>query len=177
MPVWSGDSTLIDPDIFISHARRVADSPNFQFLDPGVLVDGELELVLAREVPPNPAKDWVAAYDFEMRLAGSTNKVGRVSFRAQHHSLLELYRGQIGYGVDLGHRGRHFAERSVRLLLPFIRRHDFSEIWITCNPDNGASRRTLERLGGTLVEIVALPETEEMYAKGDRKKCRFRIDL
>jgi predicted acetyltransferase len=155
----------------------VADSPFFKFLDPGILVDRELELVLMRTTQPNPAKDWVACYDFEMRPTGSLAKVGRVSFRAQPHPLLDLYRGQIGYGVDLGHRGRHFAERSVRLLFPFIRRHGFSEIWITCNPDNSASRRTLERLGGTMVEIVTLPETEEMYSKGDRTKCRFRIGL
>jgi predicted acetyltransferase len=156
---------------------EVADSPEFKFLEPGVLIDGQLELVVVRQRKPGPAKDWVAAYDFEMRMAGSTTRVGTVSFRAQSHRLLDLYRGQIGYGVDLGYRGRHFAERSVRLLFPFIRRHGFSEIWITCNPDNKASRRTLERLGGTLVEIVKLPETEEMFAKGDRTKCRFRIGL
>jgi predicted acetyltransferase len=155
----------------------VADLPEFQFLDPGTLADGELELALVRRFPPDSSRDWVAAYKFEMRAAGSTNAVGRVSFRAQPHRLIELYRGQIGYEVAPEHRGKHFAERSVRLLLPFIRRHGFSEIWITCDPDNLASRRTCERLGATLVETIALPETEEMYARGHQMKCRFRIDL
>jgi predicted acetyltransferase len=151
--------------------------PKFQFLDPGPLADGELELVLVHRLPPDPARDRVACYDFEMRVAGSEASAGRVSFRAQPHRMMELYRGQIGYGVNPVHRGRHYAERSVRLLLPFIRRHGFSEIWITCDPENLASRRTCERLGATLVETVAVPETEEMFARGHRTKCRFRVDL
>jgi predicted acetyltransferase len=155
----------------------VTAAPEFQFLDPGVLKDGELELVLVRNIPADPIKGWVAAYEFEMRVAGTANPVGRVFFRAAKNRLLELYRGHIGYGVDARHRGRHFAGRAVRLLLPFFRRHGFSEIWITCNPENVASRRTCERIGATLVEIVVLPETEEMYARGDRRKCRYRVDL
>lgn len=155
----------------------MADLPKFQFLDPGTLADGELELALVRRSQPDPSTDRVAAYEFEMRVAGSKGAVGRVSFRAQPHRMMELYRGQIGYEVNASHRGRHFAERSVRLLLPFIRRHGFSEMWITCDPDNLASRRTCERIGGKLVEIVAVPETEEMFARGHRTKCRFRVEL
>lgn len=134
-------------------------------------------MVLVRRFPADPSRDRVAAYEFDMRVAGSGNAVGRVSFRAQAHRLMELYRGQIGYEVASSHRGRHFAERSVRLLLPFIRRHGFAEIWITCDPENLASRRTCERIGAELVEIVAVPETEEMYARGHRMKCRFRVGL
>jgi tagatose 1,6-diphosphate aldolase len=155
----------------------MAQEPAFKFFDPGFLVDGELSLVIARRSPPDPSRGWVAAYEFEMRAPGATGPVGTVNFRAQDHPMLELYRGHIGYNVDPGHRGRHYAERAVRLLLPFIRRHGFSAVWITCNPDNKASRRTCERLGAKLVEIVELPDTEEMFAKGDRRKCRYRLDL
>jgi tagatose 1,6-diphosphate aldolase len=155
----------------------MAEEPAFKFLDPGSLVDGELSLVVGRRTPPDPSKGWVAAYEFEMRVAGAPGAVGMVNFRAQDHPMLELYRGHIGYNVDSGHRGRHYAERAVRLLLPFIRRHGFSAVWITCNPDNKASRRTCERLGARLFEIVELPDTEEMYARGDRRKCRYRLDL
>jgi predicted acetyltransferase len=155
----------------------MAEPPKFQFLDPGPLVDGDLELALTRRSPPDPSRDRVAAYEFEMRVPGSPGAAGRVSFRAQPHRMMELYRGQIGYEVNPSHRGRHFAERSVRLLLPFIRRHGFSELWITCDPDNLASRRTCERIGAALIETVAVPDTEEMYARGHRAKCRFRVDL
>jgi predicted acetyltransferase len=155
----------------------VANEPAFSFLEPGILADGELSLAVARRIPPDASKGWVAAYEFEMRVPGADHPAGRVNFRAQGHPLLDLYRGHIGYGVEPGHRGRHLAERAVRLLLPFIRRHGFSTIWITCDPANRASRRTCERLGAALVDIVALPETEEMFARGGRERCRYRLDL
>jgi tagatose 1,6-diphosphate aldolase len=155
----------------------VADEPAFTFLDPGDLVDGELSLAVVRRIAPDASKGWVAAYEFEMRVPGAGRPAGRLNFRAQEHPLLDLYRGHIGYGVEPDRRGRHYAERAVRLLLPFIRRHGFSAIWITCSPGNRPSRRTCERLGAVLVEVVELPDTEEMWARGDREKCRYRLDL
>ncbi len=149
----------------------------FSFLDPGVLVEGDLSLRLFRRTAAERAKDWVAAYEFSMHAAGTDGRVGGVIFRAQPHPALNLYRGHIGYGVNPEHRGNHYAERAVRLLGPFMRRHGFEEIWITCNPDNWASRRTCERLGANFVEIVPLPETEEMYRRGEREKCRYRLSL
>jgi tagatose 1,6-diphosphate aldolase len=50
-------------------------------------------------------------------------------------------------------------------------------LWITCNPDNHASRRTCERLGARLVEIVPVPKTDPLYARGETEKCRYRIEL
>jgi len=155
----------------------VLDHSTFRFLDPGPLVDGDLTLVPARRNPPDPAKGWVASYDFEMWVNDAGHPVGKVNFRAQDHPMLELYRGHIGYGVDPGHRGRHLAERSVRLLFPLMRRHGFASIWITCNPDNRPSRRTCERLGAELVEIIPLPSAEDMHSRGEREKCRYRLDL
>jgi tagatose 1,6-diphosphate aldolase len=90
---------------------------------------------------------------------------------------LVMFNGQMGYMVYPPARGRHFAERAVRLLFPLARRHGINPLWITCNPDNFASRRTCERLGGQLVEIVPVPAENALYARGEREKCRYRIDL
>jgi predicted acetyltransferase len=74
-------------------------------------------------------------------------------------------------------RGHHYAERACRLLLPLARRHGIQPLWITCNPDNFPSRRTCERLGAKLVEIVAVPPRDPLYLRGDHEKCRYRLDL
>jgi predicted acetyltransferase len=50
-------------------------------------------------------------------------------------------------------------------------------VWITCDPDNIASRKTCELAGARLVEIVDLPEDTDMYREGMRQKCRYRIDV
>jgi len=155
-----------------------ATSPPFSFLDPGPLTDGELELVLVNCAPANEARNRVPQYDFEMRVPSRSGvTVGGINFRAVTTRQLELYAGHIGYGVHAPHRGRRYAARSVRLLLPLARAHGFTTLWITCNPDNWPSRRTCEIAGGTLVEIVDLPADNDMYREGERQKCRYRFDL
>jgi tagatose 1,6-diphosphate aldolase len=201
----------------------VAEAP-FQFLDPGPLVDRELELVSPQErwvddvvaacrhpltrrdapgechvtrqrlldflevsplgrQPADSAKGWVPQYSFWMRIHGGLLRraavriAGGISLRAGTTCSIEMYYGHIGYHVYPPARGRRYAERSVRLLLPLARRHGLRTLWITCNPDNVASRLTCERLGMQLVDVVRVPEGDPLYARGDREKCRYRLDL
>lgn len=148
---------------------------DFAFLDPGPLVDGDLSLELRHKVPAQPEKGYVPAYSFVLWAEG--REAGHLHLRAQNTPLLERVGGHIGYGVNEAFRGRHYAERACRLVLPLARAHGFKELWMTCNPDNVASRRTLERLGAEFVEIVDVPVDHEMYKLGELKKCRYRMDL
>ena len=148
----------------------------FTFLDPGNLCDGKLRVVWSAHRPADPIKGWVPSYDFDLRLDGVDDPVGRINFRAVDVPFLQMYGGHFAYGVRPEHRGQHLAERGVRLLLPLARRHGIETVWITCDPDNWPSRRTCERLGGELVEIVVLPTDCDMYHAGEREKCRYRIE-
>jgi len=47
-------------------------------------------------------------------------------------------------------------------------------VTITCDPDNWASRRTIERLGAELVDEVAVPADDPHYQRGSRTKKRYR---
>jgi len=148
-----------------------------KFRDPGELVDGDLRLVVSELVPADPIKGYVPAYKFAMTVVGADSAVGNIQLRLGATDGLVIYGGQIGYGVDEPFRGRRFAARSCRLLFPLARLHGFTELWVTCNPDNIASRRTCELAGAELVETVDLPADNDMYARGERQKCRYRIQL
>ena len=147
----------------------------FEFLDPGVLQDGELSLVVAKQIPADPIKGYVPSYEFTMRV--DNQDAGRLNFRAQNTTLLEFVGGHIGYDVKEPFRGHHYAARACKLVVPLARAHGFKEIVITCNPDNWASRKTAERAGYEFVEIVKVPEDHEMYQKGEFNKCRYRLAL
>jgi tagatose 1,6-diphosphate aldolase len=149
----------------------------FEFQDPGRLIDGELELVLVEQYPGDPAINYVPAYKFKMTLAGHDEGIGRIDLRIGNTNHLVMYGGHIGYHVAPEHRGRHYAARACKLLVPLARSHGLETIWITCNPDNLASRRTCELAGAQFVEIVDLPEDTDMYKEGERQKCRYRLDL
>ncbi len=149
----------------------------FAFLEPGALSDGELTLVLAECCPGDVALGRVPAYHFVMRLATSSDEVGHINLRVGDTPRLVLYGGHIGYRVEPDYRGHHYAARACRLLLDLARRHGMQRLWITCNPENVASRRTCELAGARLVEIVDLPEDSDMYQRGERRKCRYRLEL
>jgi predicted acetyltransferase len=149
----------------------------FEFHDPGRLIDGDLELVLAERYPGDPTINYVPAYRFKMILVDQDQEVGRVEFRVGNTHHLTMYGGHLAYGVDPEHRGHRYAARACKLLLPLARHHGFQTLWITCNPDNIASRKTCELTGAILVEIVNLPEDTDMFQEGERQKCRYRLDL
>jgi predicted acetyltransferase len=201
----------------------------FHFLDPGPLIDGELELVrpdpqwfdallaacshpLTVQDAPLEAKTtrkqleqflkiapWghepagsapgrVPQYHFWMRVRNemrwppgmslpSVGIAGGIGLRIGASSTIEMYYGHFGYHVYPPARGYRYAERSCRLLLPLARRHKLRTLWLTCNPDNLASRRTCERLGARLVSIVSIPQDDPLYLRGEREKCRYRLEL
>ena len=53
----------------------------------------------------------------------------------------------IGYEVDEAYRGNHYALAACQLVLQVARYHDTSKIYLTCNYDNMASSKTIEKLG------------------------------
>ncbi|HVX83652.1 MAG TPA: GNAT family N-acetyltransferase [Phycisphaerae bacterium] len=102
---------------------------------------------------------------------------GSISLRLGHDENLDQYLGHIGYHVLPAARGRNFAQRAAAMLLPLARAHGQDTLWITCNPENAASRRTCEGLGARYVDTLAVPSANALYTQGDRQKCRYRLDL
>ena len=121
----------------------------------------------------------VATYRMWMKLANESPLpfAGRVTLRIGHSKTLDRYLGHVGYEVFPSCRGRRFAERGVRLLLPLARAHAIDPVWITCNPDNAPSRRTCERLGATLIDTVDVPRRHPLRRYGHIRKCRYRLPL
>ncbi|MFI5380827.1 MAG: GNAT family N-acetyltransferase [Tepidisphaerales bacterium] len=102
---------------------------------------------------------------------------GSVTLRAATTEDIEMYYGHIGYGVYPPARGRRLAERACRLLLPLARHHGLNPLWITTDPENLPSRRTCERLGAEMVDIVDVPVGHSLYQRGQKRKCRYRLLL
>jgi predicted acetyltransferase len=139
------------------------------------LVDDELALHLVERSAGEPERNRTAQYRWEIVVGDA--RVGNISFRLGHGDYLEKYAGHVGYGIDQAYRGHRYAARATRLVLPVARSHGFRIVWITCNPENAASRRTCELAGGQLIDIVELPVDIDMYKEGERQKCRYRFVL
>ena len=91
--------------------------------------------------------------------------VGKISFRIGHnyHS---YYNGNIGYEIDEEYRGHHYALLACRLVLKAAQYHKMGKIYLTCNYDNAASYKTIEKLGANLIEEVLPPKDYIFYHEG-----------
>jgi hypothetical protein len=125
-----GSGTWVSPSNVLTFVET------FHFQNPGVLWDGELKVVLTSTHLPNGAGVEVPTYCFTLAVEGDDEPAGHIHLRIGHTQNLELYQGHIGYGVIEKWRGRHFAERATRLLLPLAASHGIDPLWITCDPDN-----------------------------------------
>ena len=143
-----------------------------ELFDPGILRDGELELALMEARQAVPEEGRVPEYKFEMRHESGA-KAGSLGFRINLTEQLASYGGHIGYDVEPEYRGANFAARSCRLLFPLAARHGIQELLITCAPDNIASRRTIEKIGGKLTRI-AKATTEEGI---ERDTCYYLVQV
>ena len=145
-----------------------------ELVRPLTLRNGDLELrLLDYSVHPFHR---VPTYFFRMMSIVREEEMGTINLRVGSNAHLERYAGHIGYGVHPAHRGHHYAARSVTLLLPLARRHELDPVWITCDPDNQASRRSLEIAGAEFVEIVDVPPDCGIRRYGGKlRKCRYRL--
>lgn len=141
---------------------------------PMQLRHGDLELRLA-DYSMHPFHR-VPTYFFRMMSIAHADELGNINLRIGSNAHLERYAGHIGYGVNPAYRGHHYAARSVTLLLPLARKLALDPVWITCDPENKASRRSLELAGAEFVEIVDVPpECGIRKFGGKLRKCRYRL--
>ncbi|HEX4266877.1 MAG TPA: GNAT family N-acetyltransferase [Steroidobacteraceae bacterium] len=148
----------------------------FEFLDVALPLDGDLRLVLTECTPAGKSPWGVPAYLFGMQ-APDGDYLGRIRLRVGWSDELIRYAGQVGYAVEPAHRGHRYAERACRLIIPLAKRHGMTSLWITCQPGNMPSRRTLERLGAVCVGIIDVPPTYPLDAGAERRKMCFRLGL
>lgn len=144
----------------------------FSFLEFKNLSDGEIRLVIDELIPENEEKGFVPAYKFNIVEEQSKLTVGFIDIRIGHSQGL-FYGGNIGYTVFEDFRGNSYVLKACKLIKNVAIKHKMEYLYITCNPDNIASRRTCEKLGLPLQEIVDLPEDNDMYKEGERQKCIY----
>ena len=134
--------------------------------------DGEIDLVMTREDVRDEDCGIEDGYTLAIYPAGTRHYAGYVSLRLGESPGL-YYLGHIGYRVEPDYRGRNYAEKACRLLLPLLRRLQLESVVITNNVDNIPSRKTCEHLGCTLERIADVPAAYRALCAGARQKCRY----
>ena len=100
--------------------------------------------------------------------------VGKIDLRLGMNDYL-YYLGQVGYFIMKSYRGHNYAYYACLIIFE-IAKNIFllDNLIITCSPDNIASRKTLTKLNGTLIETVEVPYNHELYWRDEKIKCIFK---
>jgi predicted acetyltransferase len=139
---------------------------------PEALSFGQVRLHFIRIVPGDPSRDFVPAYHFRI-LLGDGSDVGHINFRVGDTEHVRVSAGHIGFEICEEHRGHGYAFEACCAIAPFVR-SVYDAVTITCDPDNLASRRTIERLGASFIDEVPVPQHDPHYQRGSRFKRRYR---
>jgi tagatose 1,6-diphosphate aldolase len=139
---------------------------------PETLSFDQVQLGFVRVVPGDPSRDFVPAYHFRILTADGSD-VGHINFRVGDTEHVRVCAGHVGFEILAAFRGHGYAFQACRALAPFIR-SVYESVTITCDPDNTASRRTIERLGAEFVDEVIVPAHDPHYQRGSRSKRRYK---
>lgn len=94
--------------------------------------------------------------------------VGMIDLRHRLNDYLLQFGGHIGYSVRRSERRRGYATQMLALVLEEARKLGLDRVLVTCDKENAASARTIEKNGGVL---------ENEAPEGDRLTCRYWISL
>ena len=84
------------------------------------------------------------------------------------------YNGNIGYEIEEIFRGKNYALKACKLVLPIAKAHGMNELFLTCDENNIPSYKTIEKLGG---EVVACVYLIELAGLDGRKKLEgYRVE-
>lgn len=96
--------------------------------------------------------------------------IGKVNFRHSLNEKLMKVGGHIGYGVVSEHRGKGYASEMLKQTLSIALQHGLERVLITCDEDNVASAKVIEKNGGIFESFFDPMD-------GTSKKKRYWIKL
>ena len=117
-------------------------------------------------------RGFVPGYHFRI-LNASGLDVGHLNFRVGDTEHVRLAAGHLGFAIADEHRGNRYASKACLALAAWIA--SFNEpLWITTDPDNLPSIRSIERIGGVFIDEVDVPRGDPHYLRGSLRKKRYR---
>ena len=80
--------------------------------------------------------------------------IGHVSIRHELNAALERRGGHIGYAIRPSQQRQGYGSRILEMAIPLARELGIDRALLTCDKDNTASRRIIEKNGGTLSDEI-----------------------
>ena len=86
--------------------------------------------------------------------------IGRVSLRHELNDRLKRYGGHIGYYIRPTERKKGYGLKALELALPEAKKLGLKKVLVTCDENNPASLKIIEKCGGVLQDITTPDEND-----------------
>lgn len=115
-------------------------------------------------------------YWWNIILKRNNTSIGKISFRIgnNYHS---YYNGNIGYEIDEEYRGNNYALKACKLILPIANFYNINKINLSCDYDNIASYKIIEKLDAKFVEEVVPPRDYIFYYDGIKPHKIYELEI
>lgn len=138
-----------------------------------ILIGSEIDLQIKDDKGEDTSDRWSPEYRFNILLHSTDTIIGHINVRIGDDESLEYYYGHIGYGIDESYRGNQYSVKACKLAKQVLLDNSVKRVIITCDPENKASRKTCERIGAVLLDVIEIPEDSEAYSEDESQKCRY----
>ena len=124
-------------------------------------LEADLESFVEQERSHAQGKNQPEGYvpQTEFWLVDNGEYIGHVGVRQRLNEHLLQIGGHIGYDIRPSKRGKGYGNKILELALQKAKEIGVEKIRITCDVDNVASRKIIEKNGGVLENQVPNPET------------------
>ncbi len=102
-------------------------------------------------------------------------EIGYCDLRIGHNASLYYY-GNIGYRIYEDYRGHNYSYYASLLLIEIAKRYEVDYLLITCDPDNYASKKVIEKLGFEFIREARVPLWHPLF-KESKHKLIYKMDL
>ncbi|KAL4496516.1 hypothetical protein ABPG72_014746 [Tetrahymena utriculariae] len=118
----------------------------------------------------------VPCYHFYIICKKDMNIAGHISLRTKISYEEEYLWGNMGYTVYQKYQGRRYAYKASKLVIGFARKCKMNQIYMTVDPTNIASIKTILNLGGYYLETIEVPKDSSLYeAEQCDISCRYCV--
>ncbi|MGM9941469.1 MAG: GNAT family N-acetyltransferase [Bulleidia sp.] len=133
-----------------------------------VRISGDhVDLIVREDRKGRANEEYDRLVRFRIVLHGTHVFAGECDLRVGMNRVL-YYAGNIGYRIFEGYRGHGYAYEAAEMVLRYaFETVGMMQVIITCSPENTASKKTIERLGGTLLETVKVPDDHWLVQRGE----------
>lgn len=128
-------------------------------------VEQWLELINNCKYRETVPENLVPARQYLLLRISDQKIVGMLNYRLALNDYLSKYGGHIGYSVVPSERRKGYAEKMVALALEKAPAFGLKKVLITCNDQNIASARTIEKNQGVLENKVLDSDDEQLIRR------------